>query len=163
MFHAKWLLVLPLLSFACGDAKEDSSASEEDPGEHACEQRALAGTTLSLVASRDDDASTLLMESEEPWTLNLVPGASGFARIEVEQAESMLLFMGIGDVLNGLWLGEAEQALPEPSPEEACPSDIPEHFHLDLATPGTWHIELGPAAVDSAWLMLLDASGHTHE
>lgn len=134
----------------------------EDPGEHACEHTGVAGTAATAAADRAGDADAAIEIQEEPWTVALTPGEEGWLSIAVDADTAALMFVGAADVVTGLYLddGDADE-LPDGTPDGFCEEDIPEHFHLELA-PGTWHLKLGPAAIDSLWLMLMSAEGHEH-
>ena len=98
--------------------------------------------------------------SEEPYTVALVVGMPSFLRIDGPLVG--LLFVGTADVANALYEGDATASLlPEAAPNEFCATEIPDHFDLDLGQ-ATFYLELGPAAVDSVWLMLVSAAGHAH-
>lgn len=154
-------LLLSLLAVACGDPKDDT-ATAEDPATHACEQAGNAGTAITAGATREEDASAVLEVGEDPFTVTLVDGATGWVRLDVPEPASLLLFAGTADVVMDLTHEDTAEGLPTPAPVEGCPDEVPEHFDLDLHEAGTWHLALGPAVVDTVWLLLLDAAGHAH-
>lgn len=146
-------LLLPLFFLACGDKEEEF----EDPAAHACEE---LGSGESITASAEPESAPALVHGEG-HTVALVSGGVGYVSIEADAAEELLLFADTADVVTGLWLDGAELTLPTGSPNEDCPTEIPDHFDLDLEV-GTYVLQLGPAAVDSVWLMLSEAAGHGH-
>ena len=152
------LLTLPLVG--CVPTEGD----EEDPGEHACEHVTEAGAAVTAAATREESGDAAIDISEEPYTIALVSGEEGWISIDVSGAEEpSLLFIDTADVVTGLFHNDEEDdELSAGSPNEFCVDDIPEHFDLDLHE-GTWHLRLGPAAVDSVWLSLLSAEDHAHD
>ncbi len=151
---------LLLALVACAD-KGDSGAAAEDPMEHACEHAAELGAAVT--AGADRASAPVFSISEEPSTVTLVSGATGYLKVEVTGDTAALLFAGTADVVTGLSEGETPAILPTGAPNERCADDIPEHFDLDFHEAGSWYIEVGPAAVDSVWLLLTSAEGHAHD
>jgi hypothetical protein len=160
--HPLLLPLFPLLALlaACAD-KGDSGAEVEDPLSHACEYTAELGSAVTAGADRASAPAFPL--GEEPATVTLVPGATGYLKVEVTGDTAALLFAGTADVVNGLSQGDSAATLPTGAPNERCADDIPEHFDLDFHEAGDWYIEVGPAAIESVWLMLTSAEGHTHD
>ena len=150
------LAALALSLFACSTAEE-----VEDPSAHACEHVAEAGTAVT--AGADPASAGAIAIGEEPFTVTLVDGAAGYVSIAITEDTPALLFMGTADVAASLWHGETEEGLPEPSPNDLCEDDIPEHYDLDFHEAGTYYLELGPAAVTEVWLNLASAEGHGHD
>lgn len=152
------LSILPLLFLACGDKDADDTGAVEDPGEHACEN---VGTGESVTAAaKPADAPELHIG--EGFTVSLTSGEVGYVAIHADETAELLLFSSVADVVTGLWQGDTELTLPTGSPNEFCATDIPEHFDLDLEA-GEYVLQLGPAAVDSVWLMVSSSEGHGHE
>lgn len=148
------MILLLTLLFACGGEEA------EDPADHACEHVTEAGEAITASETMDDVPE--LEESEEPYTITLVDGAAGYVGIHAHGDEGLLLFTDTADVIMALYDADGVDAgLPTPSAVEACAEDLPEHYHLGL-TEGEWTLELGPAAVDSVWLMLLASGDHEH-
>jgi hypothetical protein len=147
-------MILLMFLLACGEEEG------EDPAEHACEHVGEAGTAVTAAEAMEDAPE--LDVSEEPYTVTLVDGAAGFVGVHAHEDEEVLLFTDTADVILALYHDGAEETLPAPSPVEGCEADLPEHFHLDLHE-GEWTLELGPAAVESVWLMLLASGDHEHE
>ena len=146
--------------FACTTATD--TAETEDPAAHACEHAATSEGSITAGAAMDTTAGALPIDAE-PYTAVLTAGAPGYLAIEVTGDTPALLFLGVADVAANLYSGAEEVGLPEGAPNEACATDIPEHFDLDLHTAGTWYLELGPAAIDQVWISLASAEGHAHE
>jgi hypothetical protein len=159
--HSLVAISFPALLICCNPADEEE---EEGPGQHACEHIDEAGEALTAGATID--AAVPIELSDEPYDVTLVEDGAGtyvgFVELDVDEAMGALLFVDTADLVTGLYLAEAEEPLPESSPNDSCADDIPEHWHLDL-TSGDWQIELGPSAIDSLWLMLMSAEGHEHE
>lgn len=147
-------LLLPLFFLACGDKEEE----HEDPALHACEE---LGGGESITASADPESAPALHHGEG-HTVALTSGEVGYVAIEADEAGEMLLFADTSDVVTGLWFNGAELTLPEGSPNSDCPTEIPDHYDLDFEEVGTYVIQLGPAVVDSVWLMVSEG-GHAHE
>ena len=147
-------LPLSLLLFAC------PTTEEEDPGEHACERVADAGTAVT--ASADAATAPVLVAAEDPYTVTLVDGAAGYVLLDAGDAEDVLLFLDTADVVVGLQDADGNDlGLGTGAPNEFCGDDIPEHYELEPA--GGEFLVLGPAAVETVWISLLDADGHAHE
>ena len=144
------ILLLSLL-FACGE--ED----HEDPADHACEHVTEAGVAVTAAETLEDAPEIDI--AEEPYTITLVDGAASFVGIHAHEDTEALLFTDTADVIMTLYHDGVEETLPAPSAVEACADDLPEHFHLDLHA-GEWTLELGPAAVESVWVMLLSSEDH---
>jgi hypothetical protein len=139
-----------------------TATKEEDPLEHACEHYAEgAGTAISAGATPEEAASVSI--GEEAYTVSLVESTPGYVGVTVTGDTAAILFVNTADVAANLWNGSEEVGLPEAAPNDACPTDIPEHYDLDLHTAGTWYIELGPAAVAEVWLMVAPAGDHVDE
>lgn len=150
------LTVLTLALLGCSSGEE-----AEDPEVHACEHVGEAGTAVT--AGADTASAPAIAVGQEPYTVTLVDGAAGYVSVEVTEDTPALLFVGTADVAANLWHGDEEEGLPEPSPNELCAEDIPEHFDLDFHEAGTYYLTFGPAAVSEVWLMLSSAEGHAHE
>jgi hypothetical protein len=152
--------ILALALLAGCDKGGDSAGGEEDPAEHACEHASESG--MAVTAGATPETATAIAVEDEPYTVTLVDGKGGkigFLEVESTEDQAALLFAGTADVVTSLWFDGKETMLPTAAPNEFCSGEIPEHWDLDLE-PGTWTIGLGPAAVDSVWLMLV---GGTHE
>ena len=152
-------IAAPLALSAC------PTTEEEDPAEHACEHFAEVGLELDAAADRADDSSAVLAIGHTPNTVALTSGEAGWVSIEVtEEEQALLLYIDTANVVNGLFHNdEVADELPAAGGANTnCPDDLPEHFDLDLHE-GVWHVQLGPAAVDSVWISLLEAAGHGHE
>lgn len=147
-------LILPLSALAC------TGEEGEDPALHACEHVAEAGTALT--ADGDPTLAPTLALADEPYTVALLDGEVSHVLLEPTEAVTALLFANPADVVSGLTDPSGAEVLPVPSPNPDCPEDIPEHFDLELE-PGTWTLALGPAAVQSVWLMLIEAGEHAHD
>jgi hypothetical protein len=160
------LTLLPFL-FACNsDTTTTDSGQDEDPAEHACEVFE-DGETTPVTAGDAADNGDELDPSEAAFSVTLIDDGtgvySGYVILDVHEAElDALLFAGTADVVNGLWLDGADVGLPTPAPNEFCGDDIVEHWEMEL-TEGEYALELGPAAVDSLWLMFMEAEGHGHD
>ena len=134
----------------------------EDPGEHACEHITEAGTAVTAAADRDSSGDAEITMQDEPWDVALTSGEEGWLSIVVDEDHGAILFADTADVVTGLFHNdETEDELPTAAPNAYCSDDIPEHWDLDLHE-GTWHLQLGPAAVDGLWLMLIEGE-HEHE
>jgi hypothetical protein len=152
---------MSLIAFllACGKA---DTAEAEDPEAHACETVG-AGGALTAGAAPDDTAPALPI-GEAGYVVTLVDGAPGYLKVDVAEPETAaLLFLDTADVVTGLWFEATEETLPAGAPNDQCATEIPEHFDLDFHEAGTWYIQVGPAAVTEAWMLLHDAAGHVHE
>ncbi|MCC7538251.1 MAG: hypothetical protein IT379_18645 [Deltaproteobacteria bacterium] len=141
----------------CG---EDEPAVE-DPSEHACEHRSIAGAALASSAERAT-APTITV-GEETYTVTPSATERTYLRVVVTRDTPALLFTSVANVVTGLYEGDAQVTLPAGAPNELCAAEIPEHFDLDFHEAGDWFIELGPSAVPSFWLLLTEATGHAHE
>jgi len=156
-------LGLAAAAVGCGSNASDEVDTEtagEDPGEHACEQ---VGTTGSAVtAAADRDAAQRITSSEQPYTVTMPADAvTGYLVIQ-GPAQALLFTREVGEV-TALYEGTAtDSVLPQGSPNQYCPDDLAEHFHLDLESPSDYTIQLTSAA-DTVWLVLLSGEGHTHE
>jgi hypothetical protein len=151
------LIALTFLLTACPTAEEG-----EDPGVHACEQIPEAGTAITAAADRDSDDTAALSLQDTPWDVALTSGEEGWLSITVDADQGALMFVDTADVVTGLFHDDEDvDELSEAAPNGNCESDIPEHWHLDLHE-GTWHLQLGPAAVDGVWLLLMEGA-HEHE
>jgi hypothetical protein len=149
--------VCALAASGCGSDEE--TPAEEDPAEHACEQVNATGTAVTAGDSRA--TATEITASEVPYTVTLVAGAPSF--LKIPSGGDALLFTEATGVVTAMYLEqETTSLLAPPEPNEKCPSEIPEHFDLELETSGTYYVELAPAATPSVWLALVDASGHAH-
>ncbi len=161
------ILMPSFLLFACsGDTTTDSGHGEEDPAEHACELFE-EGSTTTVVAGDIAEGGEIVDPSEDALSITLIDDGTGvyggYVILDVHEAElDALLFAGTADVVSGLWLDGADVGLPTPAPNEFCGDDIVEHWELEL-TEGEYALELGPAAVDSLWLMFMEAEGHAHD
>jgi hypothetical protein len=148
-----------LLLFGCGGS-EPPEQHEEDPAEHACEQAGTAGTALDGAAARGADIAELV-QADTPYTVSLDQAAPVYVRLS--GPANGLLFSAPADVVSALYFETgAVNELPQGAPNEFCPDAVPEHFDLALEQTGTYYVELGPAAVDSAWLLYGSAEGHAH-
>lgn len=145
-----------LTAVGCGD-----EAEHEDPAEHACEHVGEAGTAVTAAADRMSAPAITI--SEEPYTVTLPAGVAGFVKVTVTEDTPVLLFAKTAAVVTGLFRGETALTLPAGAPNEFCATEIPEHFDLDLDTPGDYFIQVGPSATTSVWLNLVEAEGHGHE
>lgn len=153
---ARWLVTAGALALA------GCEAEAEDPATHACEHVSDAGTAVT--ASDAMDASTPeIALGDEPHTVTLAAATPGYVRVEVEGDTAALLFVGTADVLQGLFHGTDEESLPEPSPNDLCADDIPEHYDLDFHEAGSYYLELLSAPGGDVWLLLASAAGHGHE
>jgi hypothetical protein len=136
----------------------------EDPGEHACEQVALAGTAVTAAAALADAPEIDL--SDTPYTVALADDGTGvyagFVAVHVDAETDALLFVDTADVVTGLYQDGVATTLAEPAPNALCADALPEHWDLALG-PGLWQVELGPTAVDSLWWMVVSADGHAHD
>ena len=122
------LIALTLLAAGCASNAEEPAA--EDPAAHACEQVDASGPSLTASPSRD--TAPVLTMSEQPYTVTLPSGAAGYLRID--GPIDGLLFTKISNVVTGLFRGtDTTDTLPAGTPNEDCPSAIPEHFDLALA------------------------------
>ncbi len=146
-------LFLPLL-LACGDKADEV----EDPAAHACEE---LGSGEGITASTTPEEAPALTLGEGA-TVSLPAGEAGWVALSVNPGE-YLLFADTADVVTGIWLDGVELDLPTGSANEDCPTEIPEHFDLDIEEGGTYGLRLGPSVVDSVWLMLSESEGHGHE
>jgi hypothetical protein len=153
------MLALGPGAMGCG-SDDTSTPAEEDPAEHACEHVGEAGTAIT--AGADRASATEITHSAEPYTVTLVAGAPSF--LKTPGGEDGLLFTKATGVVTGLYFEqETNSQLAAPEPNSFCPSDIPEHFDLELeAAPGTWYIELAPSASPDVWIALVEAAGHAH-
>ncbi len=156
-----WGLPLALTFIGCNKG-EDTGHAGEDPAEHACEQVGSAGGAVSAAADLAGAEGVEIHVSEDPHTVTLVSGASGFVGVHVDEDTEALLFLDTADVVQAIYHEGVQESLPSPAPNELCGDDLPEHYELDLHA-GAWALELGPAAVESVWLMLIAAEGHDHE
>jgi len=147
------------LAVACDKGGDTGHAHGEDPAEHACEQVDNPGTTVN--AGADIALLVEIQISEDPYTVTLASGASSFVHVDVGEDTDALLFLDTADVVGALYHEGAQESLPAAAPNELCGDDLPEHYELDLRA-GEWALELGPAAVDTVWLMLIAAEGHEH-
>ncbi len=116
---------------------------------------------MTATENADGDAPPLEF-SEDPYSVQIVEGEARFVRIEFEDHGDWLLFSDPADVITAMLVDGDEVDLPDGAPAESCPEDVPEHYELH-AEPGTVHLQLGPSAVDSVWLMVTDGDGHGHE
>jgi len=154
------LIALAIGATGCGGDDEDGTPPEEDPGEHACEHVGEPGTAVTATADRATAPQIAL--SEEPYTVTLVPGQPSF--VAIPGGEDALLFTKATGVVIGLYLEqETNNQLSAPEPNEFCPTEIPEHFDLELeSAAGAWYVELAPSATSDVWMALLPAAGHGH-
>jgi hypothetical protein len=156
-------LVGAIVSLGCDD-QPVTGLRDEDPAEHACEQRTNDGT--SLTAGSTPSEATALELSQEPYTITLPVAATegtyaGYLRLQ--GPVNSLLFAGTEAVVSELGFGvSGDDELPEAAPNQLCPSDIPVHFDLELVSDGDYLLRLGPAALESVWLMYVSAEGHDH-
>ncbi|HVJ15763.1 MAG TPA: hypothetical protein VM686_09980 [Polyangiaceae bacterium] len=158
--YCECLLWGALLLAGCSD-DNPGVAEEEDPGEHACEHAGEAGAALEAAADPADAVELVL--GEEPVTVTFPAEGAGYhGYVRLRGPADALLFAGAEAVISSLTSADGgRELLPEAAPNELCPDAIPEHFDLELED-AEYLLELGPATVDSVWLMLLDASGHAH-
>jgi len=154
-------LVLSLSFFGCDGDEHDDTDDEYDPAAHACEHVDEAGTAITAGATMDATAPEIDLSGEGIYTITLVDSAAGYVRLESDEDHEIIFFLDTADVVQTAYLDGTEVTLPATSPNSECSDDLPDHFHLD-AEPGTWHIELGPAAVTSVWLMLVEGGEHEH-
>jgi hypothetical protein len=151
------MCVCVLAASACSD--DDTTPVEEDPGAHACEHVNEAGTAVTAGDSRATAAEIAI--AEEPYTVTLVSGAPSF--VKIASGADALLFTKATGVVTAMYRDqETTSLLAAAEPNDACPSEIPEHFDLELEMAGTYYVELAPAATPSVWLALTAASGHAH-
>jgi hypothetical protein len=135
------------------------AAGEEDPGEHACEHVSEVGAAVTAAPERDSAPELSL--SEEPYTIAMpTDGTTGFVKLS-GSAHALVFAQEVGEVTGLYQADETDSILPEGSPNEFCPDQITEHFHLDLAEAGEYALELTSAA-DTVWLILIGAEGHAH-
>jgi hypothetical protein len=155
------VLALGVAAAGCGGADEGAagSAGAEDPGEHACEHVDVAGAAVT--ASADRDAAPEITLSEEPYTVTMpADGTTGYVKVQ-GPTQALLFTREVGEV-TGLYVGPGtDSILPQGSPNEYCPNDIAEHFHLDLELQEGYAIRL-TSAMDTVWLLLIGSAGHTH-
>lgn len=140
----------------------DDGEETEDPEVHACEQVEAATTALEASATRDDTAPEVEI-SGAPYLIALPVGAPGYVRVEISGDTAALAFTLDTDVLVNLYHGDTEEGVTPAGANEACADDLEEHFDLDFHVAGTYYLELGPTASDSAWVLLMSAEGHVHE
>jgi hypothetical protein len=154
------LIALALGATGCGSDDEEGTPPEEDPGEHACEHVSETGTAVTAAADRATAPEIAL--SEEPYTVTLVAGQPSF--VKIPGGEDALLFTKATGVVIGLYFEqETNSQLSAPEPNEFCPTEIPEHFDLELEAPaGAWYVELAPSASPDVWIALISAAGHAH-
>jgi hypothetical protein len=156
------LLCGVVMLIGCSDERDVTDLPhEEDPAEHACEHTPEPGTTLDAAADPVDAPELTL--GEEPVTVTLPEEGAGFhGYLRLRGPADALLFAGVEALVSSLTSADSgSDLLPEPAPNEFCPDTIPEHFDLELED-REYLLELGPASVDSVWLMFLDAAGHAH-
>ena len=154
--------LIPLTLFALLLTACPTTPDEHDPGVHACEQIPEAGTAITAAADRASDGDAALTMQDTPWDVELTSGEEGWLSITVDSDHGALMFVDTADVVAGLFHeDEDSDELPEAAPNGNCSDDIPEHWHLDLHA-GTWHLQLGPAAIDGLWLLLMEGE-HEHE
>jgi hypothetical protein len=148
------------LLMACGsNSNEPASEEEEDPAVHACEMVGSPGTAIDAAEERDMAPS--LVVDEQPYTVALPRMKDGY--LELLGPMDALLFAAPANIVTGLFEASGTvNLLPTASPNDRCPTQIPEHWDLELTTADRFHLKLGPAAVDSVWLMLTDAADHGH-
>lgn len=144
-------LLPSLFLVACADGAEPEG---ESPEEHACERRAEEG--VAVVPGATLDAGTAIVPGDEPYSVALEVTAPGFLAVVSEEDQAALLFLGDAYVLTGIWFDGEEQVLPAGEPNPVCPNDVPEHYDLDLE-PGTWTLQVGPAAIAEVWMQLAAA------
>jgi hypothetical protein len=157
-----WLLLAAAMIGGCSDDVDATeAAAEEDPGEHACEHVAQAGSSLQAAADPADAPELAL--GEEPVTVALPEEGAGFhGYVKLRGPVDALLFSTEEAVVSSLTrVGASSDLLPEAAPNELCGDTVPEHFDLELED-ADYILELGPASVEHVWLMFLDASGHAH-
>lgn len=146
------MMMLLSLLLACGEKD-----TPEDPAARACEENGQGDT---VAASSDVDGAPLL-NPDVGANVDLSGVTVGFLGLSVPADGAWLLFVNREAVVTGLWKDGEQQTLPPPSPNEDCPTEIPEHYDLEL-TAGTWTVQVGPAAVDSAWMLFTEAGEHGH-
>ncbi len=145
-------MIVLMTLLACGE--EDV----EDPGAIAC---AAVGETDATVDAGADAESAPEVGEYSATQVNLVVDAPSYVTIH-GHGEDTLLFVDTADVVMSISLGD-EVLAAEEAPAEDCGDDL-QHFEMHLDE-GEWLVELGPAAVDSVWLMLTEghAGDHDHE
>ncbi|MCK6529513.1 hypothetical protein L6R50_18825 [Myxococcota bacterium] len=153
---ARWLLTAGALALA------GCEPEVEDPAAHACEHVSEAGTAVTASDVMDANTPEIVL-GEEPHTVTLAAATPGYVRVEIEGDTAALLFAGTADVVQGLFHGTEEESLPEPSPNDLCAEDIPEHYDLDFHEAGSYYLELLSAQGGDVWLLLSSAEGHGHE
>jgi hypothetical protein len=161
--------ILLAMSGGCGDdgsmsgdgALGDGSGGP-DPAELACDEVAEPGTPIAAVEARDATAPEVTIGAE-PYLVSLPAGGTGYVRLVTDEPETLaILFFRSTGVLSALYFDDADFAFDVTSAGEDtfCPSDIPEHFDIDLEDPGTYYLEL--TAASDAWLFVAGGVGHGH-
>lgn len=149
-------MIFFLSLFAC-----TASDEVEDPSAQACEHIDASDATLPAGATTGN--AVVIPMDGAPYTVTLQDSVPSYLSVQIEADTPAMLFAGTADVVSALYDGEEAVPLPAPAPNAECPEDIPEHFDLDFDMPGTWYIQLGPAAVTEVWLSLAPAGGHVRE
>ncbi len=148
-----------LLMTACSSDDTTEPATGSDPAALACSKVAEPGAAIT--AGADRASAPVVSPGGAPVTVTLSSSTEGYLRID--GPHDLLLFSKLGGVVTGLFRDqETTDVLPQKSPNGDCPADIVEHYDLELETAGPWYVRVGPSAVDTAWLMLTEASGHGH-
>ncbi len=148
-----------LLVTACSSDDTTEPTAGSDPAALACSKVAEPGAAVTPGADRA--SAPVISPGDAPVTVTLSPSAEGYLRID--GPEDLLLFSELSGVVTGLFQDqETSDMLPQKSPNSDCPTDILEHYDLELESAGPWYVRVGPSTVDKAWLMLTEASGHGH-
>ncbi len=156
-------LILPLVLLGGCPPEEHTHTHThtEDPDALACELVEEDGTAVTAAATLEDAGDATISIAGHPWTVALQASGSSFVQLEPGDLEDAILFVDVANVVEELWHDGDAEGLPGTAPNSDCPEDIPEHYDLHFHA-GTYVLELGPAAVDSLWVVFLDAEGHAH-
>lgn len=148
----------PVALLACGSKPTDTrdSAAEEPPtvDELVCLQTSEGGIEMTPGPAAASTAPAML-EINVPYTIVLNAQRGGWIRVPLTAGEYQL-WIGADEVISGMVFGTTPAAPPEPTPNSACPTEIPAQFTFTVAQDQDVFFSVKPSITPRAWVMITE-------
>lgn len=142
---------------SCGSTDEGMSLDEE-----ACEL--ITATPTPITAGADRATAVMITPGETPYLVTTSTSASSYVRFTAAEAGDWVFYLALTSVSTGRYfVGDTEEALPAGGPNDPCPAAIEDHYHVEVAFPGTVALELAPSAVPVVIVVHPEEGEHGHE